>query len=108
MAEGQEAIEQEGKDTLRDVMLIGAAKRVEHYEMAGYQSAILLAISLGNEEAADLLRQTLTEEEEADAKLDSVCEQLLESRTSDTELEGDGDDHDHTRETIHTKADRGI
>jgi ferritin-like metal-binding protein YciE len=88
VAEGQEAIEQDGKAIFRDVMLIGAAKRVEHYEIAGYQSAILLAESMGNEEAADLLRQTLTEEEEADETLENLCEQLLESLTADTE-EGD-------------------
>ncbi len=85
VAEGQEAIEQDGKAIFRDVMLIGAAKRVEHYEIAGYQSAILLADSMGNEEAADLLRQTLTEEEEADETLENLCEQLLESLTADTE-----------------------
>ena len=88
VAEGQEAIEQDGKAIFRDVMLIGAAKRVEHYEIAGYESAILLADSMGNEKAADLLRQTLTEEEEADETLENLCEQLLESLTADTE-EGD-------------------
>jgi len=88
VAEGQEAIEQDGKAIFRDVMLIGAAKRVEHYEIAGYELAILLADSMGNEEAADLLRQTLTEEEEADETLENLCEQLLESLTADTE-EGD-------------------
>jgi ferritin-like metal-binding protein YciE len=107
VAEGQEAIEQDGQDTLRDVMLIGAAKRVEHYEMAGYQSAILLADAMGNEEAAELLRQTLTEEEEADGKLESLCEQLLESLASETELEGDSDGEARSRETARTKASRG-
>jgi len=107
VAEGQEAIEQDGEDTLRDVMLIGAAKRVEHYEMAAYQSAILLAESMGNEEAGDLLRQTLTEEEEADETLENLCEQLLESLTSDTELESGSNGKDRTRETVRTKAGRG-
>lgn len=108
VAEGEAAIEQDGEDILRDVMLIGAAKRVEHYEMAGYQSAILLADSMGIEEAADLLRQTLTEEEEADEKLESLCEQLLENRASETELEGGVDTEDHTRKTARTKASRGV
>jgi ferritin-like metal-binding protein YciE len=108
VAEGEAAIEQDGEDILRDVMLIGAAKRVEHYEMAGYQSAILLADSMGIEEAADLLRQTLTEEEEADEKLESLCEQLLENRASETELEGGVDTEDRTRKTARTKASRGV
>jgi ferritin-like metal-binding protein YciE len=99
VAEGQEEIEQEGEDILRDVMLIGAAKRVEHYEMAGYQSAIVLAESMDNEEAANLLRQTLTEEEEADGKLESLCEQLLESRAPEME---------RPKQAVRTKAGRGV
>jgi ferritin-like metal-binding protein YciE len=77
VAEGHEAINQEGDDALRDVALIGAAKRVEHYEIAAYQSAISLAEALGYEEASDLLNRTLGEEEEADTKLGSLCEQFL-------------------------------
>jgi ferritin-like metal-binding protein YciE len=107
VAEGREAVTQNGEGTIRDVMLIGAAKRVEHYEIAGYQSAILLAESMGNEEAADLLRQTLTEEVQADEKLESLCEQLLENRTSETDAEGDSEGQDRARETVRTKAGRG-
>ena len=107
VAEGEEAIEQDGEDTLRDVALIGAAKRVEHYEMAGYQSAILLADSMDNVEAADLLRQTLTEEEEADGKLESLCEQLLSSRSSDAEVDDEAEDADRTPAKVRTKAGGG-
>jgi ferritin-like metal-binding protein YciE len=108
VAEGQEAIDQDGEDILRDLMLIGAAKRVEHYEIAGYQSAILLADWIGIEEAADLLRETLTEEQDADGKLESLCEQLLENRDSEAELEGNGDVDDRTPKTARTKATRGV
>jgi ferritin-like metal-binding protein YciE len=63
-------------------MLIGAARRVEHYEIAAYQTAIRLADSMGNETASELLRETLSEEEETDEKLDTLCEELLEAVAS--------------------------
>ena len=91
VAEGQEAIEQDGDDVMRDVALIGAAKRVEHYEMAAYQSAIMLADALGNEQASQLLNQTLAEEEEADGKLESLCQQFL-SDWSAAAVEGETDE----------------
>jgi hypothetical protein len=49
----------------------------------------------------------LTEEEEADETLENLCEQLLESLTSDTELESGSNGQDRTRETVRTKAGRG-
>ncbi len=87
VAEGQEVMEQEGDDVLRDAALTGAAKRVEHYEMAAYQSAIALAEAMGNEEAAELLRQTLGEEEEADEKMQSLCQEILSTWTENSEGE---------------------
>jgi ferritin-like metal-binding protein YciE len=78
VAEGQQAVEENKEGELRDIMLIGAAKRVEHYEIAAYQTVIKLAESMGNETASELLRETLSEEEETDEKLDTLCEELLE------------------------------
>jgi ferritin-like metal-binding protein YciE len=78
VAEGQQAVEENKESELRDIMLIGAAKRVEHYEIAAYQTVIKLAESMGNETASELLRETLSEEEETDEKLDTLCEDLLE------------------------------
>jgi ferritin-like metal-binding protein YciE len=78
VAEGQEAIDSDQESELHDVLLIGAAKRVEHYEMAAYQTVIKLAEAMGNTTAAELLRETLSEEEETDQKLDEMCDQLLE------------------------------
>jgi ferritin-like metal-binding protein YciE len=66
--EGAEAIEEyQGK--LRDAALIGAAQRVEHYEMAGYGTVSAMAEELGQSEQVDLLNETLEEEKETDAKL---------------------------------------
>jgi ferritin-like metal-binding protein YciE len=79
VAEGQEVIDSSQEGALHDIQLIGAAKRVEHYEMAAYQTVIKLAEALGNLDAAELLRETLSEEEETDQKLDIMCDDLLET-----------------------------
>ena len=71
--EGKEALEMKGDDEVRDAALIGAAQRVEHYEMAGYGTARNYAKRLGFTEAADLLEKTLEEEKGADAKLNDVA-----------------------------------
>jgi len=67
--EGSEAIGFEGPGAVRDVALIGAARRVEHYEVAAYKSTRALAGTVGEELIADLLQQTLDEECDADKKL---------------------------------------
>jgi ferritin-like metal-binding protein YciE len=79
VAEGQEVIDSNQEGELHDIQLIGAAKRVEHYEMAAYQTVIKLAEAMGNQKAVELLRETLSEEEETDQKLDTMCDELLES-----------------------------
>lgn len=76
--EGEEVIGQDATDELMDAAIIGAAQRVEHYEIAAYGTARALAEKLGNDEAVSLLEETLNEEKEADAKLTEVAEQLME------------------------------
>jgi ferritin-like metal-binding protein YciE len=76
--EGQEIIT-EGKQTeehIADLELIGAAQKVEHYEMAGYGTMRTWAQQMGNREVGSLLEQTLKEEEEADKKLTQVAKAL--------------------------------
>ncbi len=68
-------IEDTEKGTLtRDVGLIMAAQKVEHYEIATYGSLAQLAKTLGKNEIADLMVQTLAEEKEADELLTSIAE----------------------------------
>jgi len=87
LEEGNEALQQEEKGPLRDLQLIGAAQRVEHYEMAAYGTAKTMAEKLGESEAADLLNQTLEEEEQADEKLTEVAETLYEEVQSEEDSE---------------------
>lgn len=73
--EGQEIIKstEEGSMT-RDVGLIIAAQKVEHYEIATYGGLVQLAITMGHEKAADLLERTLQEEEDTDLLLTEIAE----------------------------------
>ena len=73
--EGEGIIEDTDNGTMtRDVGLIMAAQKVEHYEIATYGSMKQLAITLGKNDIADLLAQTLTEEKEADELLTGIAE----------------------------------
>jgi ferritin-like metal-binding protein YciE len=72
--EGEMLVKAEGDPDVRDAGLIGAAQRVEHYEIAGYGTARSLARRLGEHQMAETLQQTLNEEAEADKKLTSVAE----------------------------------
>jgi ferritin-like metal-binding protein YciE len=74
IAEGEDYVKASGDRDVRDAGLIGAAQRVEHYEMAGYGTTRTLATRLGESEAADSLQATLDEEEEADRKLTAIAE----------------------------------
>jgi len=70
--EGKEVLEADGPAELLDAALIGAAQRVEHYEMAGYGTARAFAEQLGRADVAKLLQQTLDEEAAADEKLTTI------------------------------------
>jgi ferritin-like metal-binding protein YciE len=67
--EGKELIDEGLPANVQDAGLIGAAQKVEHYEIAAYGTARTHAESLGHREVADLLEQTLDEEKQADEKL---------------------------------------
>ncbi|QEI05584.1 ferritin-like domain-containing protein [Pigmentiphaga aceris] len=67
--EASEEIEEIEKGPVLDAALIGAAQKVEHYEIASYGTLIALAKQLGFTEAADLLQATLDEEKATDSKL---------------------------------------
>lgn len=81
---GMQGLVKEGAATMRedyseDVMdsaIIGAAQRVEHYEIAGYGSVRAIAELLGESEHVSLLEQTLQEEKETDKKLTDLSEEI--------------------------------
>jgi ferritin-like metal-binding protein YciE len=82
--EGSEAID-EYDDELLDAALIGAAQRVEHYEMAGYGTVIAFAEELGESEHVELLKQTLEEEKATDEKLTGLAVEINAQANQDGE-----------------------
>lgn len=74
--EGSETMKEDYSKEVKDAAIIGAAQRVEHYEMAGYGTARAFAELLGEDEHVRLLEQTLEEEKQADQKLSQLAEQI--------------------------------
>jgi ferritin-like metal-binding protein YciE len=74
IAEGSELISEDADNNVRDAALIGAAQRVEHYEIAGYGTARALAECLGYADAAETLNETMEEERATDEKLTELAE----------------------------------
>jgi ferritin-like metal-binding protein YciE len=77
--EGSELIGEDAEPSVKDAGLIGAAQRVEHYEMAGYGTAAAIARKLGHDDVAKLLEETLAEEKATDAKLTELAESAVNS-----------------------------
>lgn len=74
--EGSEAMGEDFEDAVMDAALIGAAQRVEHYEIAAYGTVSEFAKVLGENEHVSLLEQTLTEEKETDEKLTELAKEI--------------------------------
>ncbi|HTL09653.1 MAG TPA: ferritin-like domain-containing protein [Chitinophagaceae bacterium] len=73
--EGTSIVEEtEDGSMTRDVGIIMAAQKVEHYEIATYGSLVQLAKTMGVDEAANILQQTLDEEKQTDAGLSEIAE----------------------------------
>ena len=71
--EGSDLLEEDGEPVVKDAALIGAAQKVEHYEISAYGTSRSLAELLGLNKAVELLQQTLDEEKETDQKLTELA-----------------------------------
>jgi len=87
--------ETEKGTSTRDVGLIMAAQKVEHYEIATYGGLVQLTKILGLTEASALLAKTLAEEKEADEALTSIAENDINLQA---EQEGEGDEQGQSEE----------
>lgn len=86
VAEGEGIIEDtEAGTATRDVGLILAAQKVEHYEIATYGGLAQLAKTLGREDIADILAETLAEEKETDELLTGIAENDINYKASEEE-----------------------
>jgi len=74
--EGEEVIKEQSSSYALDAALIASAQRVEHYEIAGYGTVRTFAELLGDNEAVELLRQTLDEEKQTDEKLTDLSKEV--------------------------------
>lgn len=90
ISEGQEMIAEDLEEATMDAAIISAAQKVEHYEIASYGTVRTLAQTLGNNEVAELLEQTLEEEKEADQLLTEIAEASINVEASSEEDESEG------------------
>jgi ferritin-like metal-binding protein YciE len=83
--EGSEMMQEDGPHSVIDAGIIAAAQRIEHYEIAGYGTARTFASILGEDEAEDLLQETLDEEGAADEKLTEIAESVVNEDAEEEE-----------------------
>ena len=77
--EAEEIMKNTEKGMVRDAGIISAGQKVEHYEIASYGTLCAFAKTLGEDEAASLLQETLNEEKGADEKLTDIAESFINS-----------------------------
>ena len=95
LKEGEELMEEEAPDSVKDASLIAAAQKVEHYEMATYGCLRDWAQLLDYDDAALMFQKTLDEEGEADKKL-TQCAKSLNVEAVEGEDEDDNADENRT------------
>jgi ferritin-like metal-binding protein YciE len=105
--EGAETMKEDYEGNVMDAAIIGAAQRVEHYEIAGYGTVREFAELLGEDEHVSLLEQTLEEEKETDEKLTQLAEQINSQAQEEAEgEESEGEEGAPRRRTSATRSRR--
>ena len=91
--EGSEALEKdEEEEASFDSGIIGAALRTEHYEIAGYTAAIAMAETLGHDDIANLLNETLSQEQAAAEKIQAAGKTIFEEAVDEPESDEEEDE----------------
>jgi ferritin-like metal-binding protein YciE len=83
--EGQDMMAEAEDDDTRDALMIAAAQKIEHYEIAAYGTLRVWANRLGHGESASLFEETLEEEKDADRTLTTIAESVVNEAAADTE-----------------------
>jgi ferritin-like metal-binding protein YciE len=105
--EGSEMIKEDPEAEELDAGLIAAAQRVEHYEIAGYGCVRTYAELLGEEDAVELLEETLKEEKETDQKLTELAGKInVEAQASEDSEEEEQPERNPARKASKTRAAR--
>jgi ferritin-like metal-binding protein YciE len=82
IAEGNDMIGDAEDDNARDAIMIAAAQKVEHYEIASYGTVRTWANLLGKDEVASILDETLEEEKQTDQKLTQIAESFVNEQAA--------------------------
>ena len=82
LEEGNEVLQEDMEEAVMDAAIAAGGRKIEHYEMVGYESARSVAEQLESGEVAELLGETLREEQEADRMLTEICQQILTTARS--------------------------
>ena len=102
IAEGDEMIGEAEDDDTRDAVMIAAAQKVEHYEIAAYGTLRTWAQLLGKNDVASLLEESLEEEKETDQKLTAIAESHINLEAAD-----EGEDEEEDEMSGRGRAARG-
>lgn len=97
LAEARRRMSEAERGDVLDAALIGAAQRIEHYEMAAYGCARTYAATLGDAEGARQLQQTLEEEGAADHRLSRIAEREINKAAGRDEMNGDARERSRLR-----------
>jgi ferritin-like metal-binding protein YciE len=92
LKEGDEMIGDAEDDATRDAVMVAAAQKVEHYEIASYGTVRTWANLLGKTDVAAMLEDTLEEEKETDLRLTTIAESMVNQRAADGEQEEQEED----------------
>lgn len=103
IAEGSDMIAECDEDDTRDAVIIAAAQKCEHYEIASYGTIRVWANLLGQSDAGTILEETLNEEKEADQKLTAIAESFVNAAAAKGE---DSDDEEEEAPAV-TQGARG-
>jgi ferritin-like metal-binding protein YciE len=95
--EGSETMEEGFEGAVLDSALIGAARRVEHYEMAAYDAVSMLAKVLGETKHASLLEETLAEETQTDEKLTELAGKINQQANEGSTKKDQGESKQDTK-----------
>ncbi|MCA1598862.1 MAG: DUF892 family protein [Chloroflexi bacterium] len=90
VSEAKKDMQGAGSDSIRDVLIDGAALRVEHYEIAAYTALIAGAQLMGQQQAVSLLQQNLQQEQQTAQKLEQMTTTLLQAAMQSTGANAQG------------------
>lgn len=105
--EGQEMMAEAEDDDTRDALMIAAAQKIEHYEIASYGTMRVWANLLGHTEAAALFEETLDEEKETDQLLTTIAESFVNQAAADEDDEEQEEEEEAPARGRQTRARAG-